>query len=366
MKTLFTFMTVLLCSTIFAQEKMIVHTATSGNISGNITYIDHPDLNNNPSACLNYVHNWNPTGFSGVYNDNPDGLWYNSGNSRWAIYNEVNTIDMIEGASFNVYIGGDDQCVNHIATAANIDGSSTDIDNALFNGANPGPYAFMNTYYNPNAVYNPGFWGTYFFVSGNVRSLFEQNNVAVPEGAAFKIAIPGASTTRFTHTATAANIIANSTSIDHPELNGNPDATFLFMHYYGVNGAPSQINLPANTGVWYNGTNWNIYTEDTTDMPEGIAFDIAIGENMTLAVTDNTFLNEVAIYPNPANDHITISASNSLIEQVTVYSILGTQLMSYNANSIEESIDVSSLATGTYLLKVQANNTTKTMKFLKN
>lgn len=347
----------------YAQDTMFIHTTNTSNIANNVTYLDHPDLNSNPSACLNYVHNWNPGGIGGVYNDNADGLWYNASNNRWAIYNEVPTVDMIEGASFTVYIADDGQCIDHVATVGNIDGSSTDIDDPLFNSNNPGPYAFMNTYYNPNNVYNPGNWATYFYTTGDVRSIFEQNNTDVPVGAAFKIAIPGSSTTRFTHTATDANTVSNSTIIDHPELNGNPDATFLFMHYFGIEPG-TDVQLDARLGVWYNGSNWNIYREYLAPMLEGVAFDIAIGKNVTLTVDEQIVLNEVVIYPNPASEILTITAA-TMMDQIEIISIEGRSIQTVKVNTTSASLPLASLALGIYILKTTMGNQTQTTRFIK-
>ncbi len=366
MKTLFSFISMLYCTIIFAQDKMYVHTASSSNILDNVTYLDHPDLNNNSVACLNYVHVWNPTGSPGIYNNNTDGLWYDTGINRWAIYNEISTVDMIEGVSFNIYIADDGQCIDHIATIDNTEGGSTDIDDALFNGNDPGPYAFMNTYYNPNSVYNPGNWSMYYYATGAVRSIFENNNAAVPEGSAFKIAIPGASTTRFTHTATTDNIVANYTLIDHPELNNNPDATFLFLHYFGVGGIDSNVHLNATTGIWFNGIQWAIFTEGFEEMPVNIAFDIVIAPNVPpLAVTENTEFGEVSLFPNPSTDFVIINTPNINMERITIYSILGQEIASFNPDTSEETIDVSALSAGTYLVKIEAENATKTMRFIK-
>lgn len=364
MKTLFSFIAILFCTFIYAQDKMIVHTATVDNIADNVTYIDHPDLNNNPSACLNFVHNWNPGNGAGVYNDNPDGLWYSSGNQRWAIYNE-NIDDMIVGASFNVYIADEGQCVDHVATAANTFGHITDIDDALFNENNPGPYAFMNTYYNPNSIYNTGIWGMYFDTGVERRSIYDENINPVPDGAAFKIAIPGASTTRFTHTTSAANSDGNITTIDHPELNGNPDATFIFSHYWGVGGASTEIYLTAKTAVWYTGTNWSIFTEDISNMPEGVAFDIAIGANETLATNQVENITQATLYPNPAENNLIITTPNSLLKSITLFTIIGNKVATYKGlESSEKNIDVSSLTSGTYLATVETENGVQTLKFI--
>ena len=88
MKFIFTFLLSLSLSIAMAQNTMFVHTATAGNISADLSYIDHPDLNGNPSAQLVVSHVWNPPGSSGVYNTHRTGLYYDSIEGKWGVYNE--------------------------------------------------------------------------------------------------------------------------------------------------------------------------------------------------------------------------------------------------------------------------------------
>jgi len=59
--------------------------------------------------------------------------------------------------------------------------------------------------------------------------------------------------------ATASNIVANRTVIDNPDLNGNPNAVVTATHIYRSDFLPA-------IGVWYNGANWTVYTEDSSAM----------------------------------------------------------------------------------------------------
>jgi hypothetical protein len=83
----------------------------------------------------------------------------------------------------------------------------------------------------------------------------------------------------------------------------------------------------------------------------------------TAGVSDNELL-DVSMYPNPASDRLNISASNT-IKSAAIYNILGKQVMSLNINKNSKSIDVSSLASGIYLIKYQLDNATGTAKFIK-
>lgn len=83
-------------------------------------------------------------------------------------------------------------------------------------------------------------------------------------------------------------------------------------------------------------------------------------------LSSNPFENiSVTAYPNPVNDVISIAVPNEVqITQVAVYNITGQEVLTTNQT---QNINVSQLASGTYLLKAtSANGTTLTKKIIKN
>jgi hypothetical protein len=84
-----------------AFDAAFVHRATPENISANSTYLDNPLTNGNPNVIVYVTQNWNPGGGTGTYNDHPVGVWYDSGASKWAIFNQDRQA-MPNGAAFNV------------------------------------------------------------------------------------------------------------------------------------------------------------------------------------------------------------------------------------------------------------------------
>ena len=249
MKNLFTLMLLFSFLTIVAQDEIYVHTATAENSVLQVTFIDHPALNGNPDAGLVFAHNWNPPGSPGIYNNNVTGLWYSEAEEKWTIFNENTDVDIVEGSSYNVYIcSNPDNVITHIATAANqgtID-AYTVIDDDNLNSSNPGPYAIMSNYWNPNSVYNNYNYGFWYDEAAERRIIYTEGIITIPENAAFKILINGEGVTaRFTHVASEENNEFNYTVIDHPSLNGNPNATFVFTHYWGVNGDATMVSLDA-------------------------------------------------------------------------------------------------------------------------
>ncbi len=83
----------------------------------------------------------------------------------------------------------------------------------------------------------------------------------------------------------------------------------------------------------------------------------------TAGVSDNAMLN-LSMYPNPASNNLNISAS-SIIQNAEIYNVLGKRVLSLNINKNSESIDVSTLASGIYLIKYSIDNAIGTAKFIK-
>lgn len=69
-------------------------------------------------------------------------------------------------------------------------------------------------------------------------------------------------------------------------------------------------------------------------------------------------------YPNPVLNNLTIRYSQN-ISDVTIYNLLGQQLFAKTINATEGQVDLSSLASGTYLVKVQSGTTVETIKVMK-
>lgn len=94
---------------------------------------------------------------------------------------------------------------------------------------------------------------------------------------------PGDGYVALVHRAAPENIVDNSTYVDHPAANGNPDAVLLVTRMWGPDG-PSAESRP--TGVWYDenrGGKWAVFNQDLTPMAEGVAFNVLVlaepGEN---------------------------------------------------------------------------------------
>jgi len=363
MKTIFTFLLVLATTFGVAQNSMFVHTATVANSSFNVTYIDHPDLNANPNANLVVSHNWNPVGSSGVYNNNVTGVWYDTFTQQWAIYNENPGVNIVPDSSYNVYYSTNTATITHIATVGNqgaID-SYTVLNSPLLNG-NPNAHAVLTTYYNPNNQYNDTVYGFWYDDTLDRWIIYSEDGSTIPLGSAFFVAVNGADVQTMRHVAIPSNIFGNYTIIDHPVLNGDPNAVFVFGHNWGISGDPSNVIMDHNMGVWYDGANWSIYTEDFSAVPENATFDLLIYDE-TLGVTENN-IEGLSYGPNPVKDILDIRANNP-ITSVTIYNILGQKLTKVSGDGNAIGINLSGYASGSYFATVIAGDASETIKLIK-
>ncbi|WP_415375608.1 T9SS type A sorting domain-containing protein [Patiriisocius sp. Uisw_017] len=93
----------------------------------------------------------------------------------------------------------------------------------------------------------------------------------------------------------------------------------------------------------------------------GSGVTLPFDSNGVLEIEDNRF-NTITIYPNPATDIVNIkNAENSAIE---VYNMLGQLVITKNNISADAQMNVSSLVTGTYFVKISNGNVTTTKKLL--
>lgn len=82
-----------------------------------------------------------------------------------------------------------------------------------------------------------------------------------------------------------------------------------------------------------------------------------------LSVDDNT-VSKFKAFPNPTTGDWNIS-NTSAINSIAVYDILGKQVISMAPNSLEVTIDASTLNPGMYFAKIEATNGAKTIKLIK-
>jgi hypothetical protein len=107
---------------------------------------------------------------------------------------------------------------------------------------------------------------------------------AAADDAAVEEVSSRASITAVVHHATSANIVDNSTYIDHPLINNNLDAVLTVTPNWNPGGGTGIYNVHP-VGVWYDDAEekWAILNQDLAPMPKRAAFDVAVSDGTTPA-----------------------------------------------------------------------------------
>ena len=80
--------------------------------------------------------------------------------------------------------------------------------------------------------------------------------------------------------------------------------------------------------------------------------------------TNDFSANSVKLYPNPATNVLNIE-STSMIEKVSVYNLLGQEVISQTPNSVLVTLDVASLQVGVYVVKTSIDGNITSTRFIK-
>lgn len=83
----------------------------------------------------------------------------------------------------------------------------------------------------------------------------------------------------------------------------------------------------------------------------------------TLGLGDNVQASKLAVYPNPVSDQLFISSEDQKVENVVIYSLSGVVVK--NISNEVESVDVSDLASGNYIVKLTTDQGTAVKKIIK-
>ncbi len=351
----------------FAQgSEVYKHTTTAANVSNNWTNLDNPASNGNTSAIVIVEHDFSNTFFT--YADSTFGVWY-SANPGWAIFCEDNLLDMRDNLEFNVLVAGNDvTAFTHIADAASNDFNVSYIDHPDLNG-NPSAIFFFTNNYQPNTTYNDNVMGVWYNTTNSRWSVYNEDQSSMVENSSYNIVIPGSGVTAFKHTSDAANISNNWTTLDHPDLNSNPDA-LVFVEHDWTNTNTYTTN---RVGVWYDGARWNIYNENISSFATNLEYNVMVYANpvsgIQSAQVDNSSLSVIPTLAE-ANSSIQI---NLLHEErgmmdLRIMNMLGqtvyTQKVEKNTEQLDMTVNLPPLVTGTYSLQIGNAQLSATQKLI--
>jgi hypothetical protein len=170
----------------------------------------------------------------------------------------------------------------------------------------------------------------------------------------------------------AVNINVDGSGIFDPviEVFSTTDDTCGTLTYFGC--ADNNITPPSPPSEAYSGTGFEAgktyyvrvfdYNTNATPNPN---FTIKIWSSESLSEPElDKDVAEFRFYPNPVQDKLNLRAQDN-IENVSVYNMLGQEVMRQAPNKNNAEVNMSSLQTGSYFVKVTINGITETKQIIK-
>lgn len=159
----------------------------------------------------------------------------------------------------------------------------------------------------------------------------------------------GQSTQTFTQGQTLANLVVNGQNI----------------HWYATPSAPgltttTQTPLPLTTVLTHNTTYYASQTINGIESPDRLAVTV----QLTALGNDDFNFKKLTYYPNPVTNSLTVSNPEAFTG-ITISNLLGQIVFDRNVDSNLYEVDFSSLSKGIYLVRITANNQSKTFKVVK-
>jgi hypothetical protein len=141
-----------------------------------------------------------------------------------------------------------------------------------------------------------------------------------------------------------------------------------------LNGTTDDITLDVNGNVWTK------YEETVIAPATSVKFwfelrtyrnttvyldDFSFFDNATLSIVKNNAIVGFATYPNPVSKGIlNISSASESLKNITIFNLLGKQVLSSSSSGVQSTLDVSSISGGIYILKVTEAGKTATKKLV--
>ncbi len=363
MKTIFTLIIAVIGSlTVWAQDRGYVHTATEDNLffGGIATILDHPDLNNHPNAPVLVVNRGGGPEFTAQI-----ALIYFEDMERWGIYTQAISQLIPEGRQFNIFIA------DHSAVATYISSPSNTTDHVMdLNDYEREDYLFHTIFNNSGSTdqMDPIPYGTAFKTDTNTRALYKESLTDIADGAAFKVMKASSeSSSMLFQISNSTNTNGNGFNLDHPLLNGNPDAVFLYSHYWGFPDSSNYVNLNFQTHAVYNSSlgQWAIYAYEAGGFPVEVCIDIVIPDEIMGTNDAAAQISKISIYPNPSIDIVNFKSSIKPIQSVEIYDFTGKLIQSTAGNDTTISMNVSAIPSGIYVAKIKTDEGTFSQKLVK-
>ena len=92
---------------------------------------------------------------------------------------------------------------------------------------------------------------------------------------------------------------------------------------------------------------------------------IISGFDQSLGNEDYNKLNKISLFPNPVNDLLSIAGAETIIKGYNIFDIQGRLIKQFTSSNSINQIDVSSLESGVYLLKLKSELGEVVKRFIK-
>ncbi len=111
-----------------------------------------------------------------------------------------------------------------------------------------------------------------------------------------------------------------------------------------------------NTASWRVETNWNIICNPTKTLVNTSHSNIRHQASVGVGIADNSFDNDISVYPNPARDEVTVQLGNGMKDiNLKMYNVVGELVYQSLLMNQQSTIDISSFARGVYTLEIENN-----------
>ena len=129
---------------------------------------------------------------------------------------------------------------------------------------------------------------------------------------------------------------------------------------WDLSNADSPIYDVLTLMLGYNGSN------DASANATFLFDDIQITSNvLSIGSQGSLDTDKVIAFPNPTKDLLTISSKNKSIRNITLYNILGKEILELQPNILSTNIDISNFANGIYIAKILTSSGIDTIKLVK-
>ena len=226
------------------------------------------------------------------------------------------------------------------------------------------------------ATFNDSHWAV-ARMSGSNQTLVEVDDFVVYSGAYDDVAPDDATTPTYENNGGIATIgwSAPATGVDGggyvvikytsaPNADNDPNQNGIYEFGNtttngtgGLTGTVAYIGTDLSfTDAYTAGNFYKVYAVDKAFnySDEIVVSDALLGVEYNVAV-------DVRLYPNPAKDVLNIETNNQEITSVTIYNIFGSRVLSLEKVT-DNTINVSNLKNGVYLVRIEALNNTITKK----